>query len=594
MRFISSATSPFLLGPLLQTNVTASPLADLSITVSDGVSAVEWGQNLTYNIVATNAGPSAAPAGALITSTVPASLINISWTCTAAGGATCPNASGTGAINETTAANWPAGGTLTYTVLATASGAGTGTITHSASATAPGGVVDPDSANNTGADVDNAGSGLRTLTLNKAGGGQGSVTSVLAGINCGTACATQGSDFPLNSSVVLYASAPPGSIFAGWSGGGCSGLATSCTVSMDAAKAVVASFAVPLDVTTVLIGPGGSANPGNGVVQPVVAGGTVSYTITPDAGYAPVITDDCGPAGAQTGGALVGSTYTTNAVSQSCSVSISFTNAGVVTVTPSVGANGSITPNAPKSVAPGGAVSYLVTPNSGYFALPPGGTCPAGTWAGNVYTIDPVAANCTVTFAFAAGVQVTSSVAAGSGTVTPASATIASGGQVQFTFAPAAGFSAAIDAASTCPAGTWVGNVYTVPNIVANCNLAARFDPITFTVTASVGSGSGTASPPVQAVIQGNSTAITLAPGAGLRARLTAGSTCVGSFSANNTVFTVANVTANCSAVFDFSPSIASVPTLSEVGFMILGLLMMFTVWLRQLRRGDLPLSQRS
>lgn len=587
---IASASSPQLLGPLVQTNVTTSPLADLAVTVDDGVTATTWGQNLTYTVTVINQGPSNAPAGVLVQSTPPTTLTGLMWTCAASGGAVCPNANGTGAINETTAAALPTGGSLVYTVQATATGTGTGTITHSAKATVPGGTIDPDASNNTGADVDNVGPALQTLSLNKSGTGQGTVTSVLAGINCGTACSSQSNDFPSNSQVVLYATAPTGSIFAGWSGGGCSGTATSCTVTMDTAKSVTAAFAIPVNVTTAVIGGNGTVTPSNGVVQPVLAGGSASYTVTPNAGYAPVFTDNCGPGGAVTGGTLVGNTYTTNAVAQDCTVSISFSNTGVVTVTPAVGANGSITPNAPKSVSTGGSVSYVVTPNSGYAATTPGGTCTAGTWAGNVYTISPVSANCTVNFNFASALTVTGSIASGSGTITPASTSVTAGGQAQFTITPTTGYSAVIDAATTCPAGSWSGNVYTVPNVTVNCNVAARFDLNSYAVNATLGAGPGAVSPATQTVSHGSSAAITLTPtSAGYRARLAAGNTCVGSFNADNTVFTVAGVTASCTAVFDFvlgSPT--AIPTLSEWGLLLLAMLLMLGFWLQQHGQGAL------
>ncbi len=78
---------------------------------------------------------------------------------------------------------------------------------------------------------------LQTLTVSRAGAGAGTVTSSPGGIDCGTACSAQ---FALNQQVTLTAAAAAGSSFAGWSGA-CSGAAT-CTVSMDAAKAVTASF----------------------------------------------------------------------------------------------------------------------------------------------------------------------------------------------------------------------------------------------------------------------------------------------------------------------------------------------------------------
>lgn len=78
------------------------------------------------------------------------------------------------------------------------------------------------------------------LTLTLAGSGSGSVTSAPAGIDCGTDCSetlTEG------ASVVLTATPDEGSTFEGWSGGGCAGAAT-CTVSVDGATSVTATFAV--------------------------------------------------------------------------------------------------------------------------------------------------------------------------------------------------------------------------------------------------------------------------------------------------------------------------------------------------------------
>ncbi len=78
-----------------------------------------------------------------------------------------------------------------------------------------------------------------TLTVAKAGTGTGTVTSAPAGINCGTDCSE-----PYNhgTSVVLTAAAAVGSTFAGWSGGGCTGAAATCTVSVTAAATVTATF----------------------------------------------------------------------------------------------------------------------------------------------------------------------------------------------------------------------------------------------------------------------------------------------------------------------------------------------------------------
>jgi Ig-like domain CHU_C associated/Divergent InlB B-repeat domain len=74
-------------------------------------------------------------------------------------------------------------------------------------------------------------------------GGNGSITSVPAGINCGTICTFS---FGSGTSVTLTASAFPGYIFKGWAGSTCSGTGT-CTVVMDNAKNVQAIFEMDAD-----------------------------------------------------------------------------------------------------------------------------------------------------------------------------------------------------------------------------------------------------------------------------------------------------------------------------------------------------------
>jgi hypothetical protein len=79
-----------------------------------------------------------------------------------------------------------------------------------------------------------------TLSVTKAGTGSGTVTSNPAGINCGSNCSET---YNYNTSVTLNATAATGSTFTGWSGAGCSGTGT-CTVIMEAAKSVTASFSL--------------------------------------------------------------------------------------------------------------------------------------------------------------------------------------------------------------------------------------------------------------------------------------------------------------------------------------------------------------
>jgi peptidoglycan hydrolase-like protein with peptidoglycan-binding domain len=76
-----------------------------------------------------------------------------------------------------------------------------------------------------------------SLTVTKAGPGSGNITSTPSGIACGSTCSAS---FSSGTTVTLTAFATDG-FFNGWSGGGCSGLGT-CVVTMDAAKAITATF----------------------------------------------------------------------------------------------------------------------------------------------------------------------------------------------------------------------------------------------------------------------------------------------------------------------------------------------------------------
>ena len=73
-----------------------------------------------------------------------------------------------------------------------------------------------------------------SLTLTKTGAGKGIVKSHPAGINCGYACTSVTASFDEGEEVLLEVSKVAlGSTFGGWSGGGCSGTAPTCTVAID-------------------------------------------------------------------------------------------------------------------------------------------------------------------------------------------------------------------------------------------------------------------------------------------------------------------------------------------------------------------------
>ena len=88
-----------------------------------------------------------------------------------------------------------------------------------------------------------------TLTVNPAGTGSGTVTSNDGLISCpGTCSATYDS----GTVVTLTASAASGSTFGGWSGS-CTGPSTTCTVTMNGARSVTATFNVSVQRFTLTV-----------------------------------------------------------------------------------------------------------------------------------------------------------------------------------------------------------------------------------------------------------------------------------------------------------------------------------------------------
>ena len=111
---------------------TLNPVADLSITKTDGLSSAQPGDPMTYTIVVGNAGPSAVT-GAPVIDALPAGLAAATWTCAPSSGATCA-ASGVGNIN--TVVGLAVGATATFTVT-TSITATTGVIINTAQIDAP-------------------------------------------------------------------------------------------------------------------------------------------------------------------------------------------------------------------------------------------------------------------------------------------------------------------------------------------------------------------------------------------------------------------------------------------------------------------------
>jgi len=146
-----------------------------------------------------------------------------------------------------------------------------------------------------------SGSGVYTLSVTKTGAGSGTVTSVPAGISCGTDCSET---YSPNTIVTLTAASDSGSVFAGWTVGGawsssggsaCPGTGP-CTVTMNSAQTVAASFNLVISGGLTVLSPNGgevvkkgttsviswsyTGNPGATVKIELLKGGVVNKTLT--------------------------------------------------------------------------------------------------------------------------------------------------------------------------------------------------------------------------------------------------------------------------------------------------------------------------
>ncbi len=156
------------------------------------------------------------------------------------------------------------------------------------------------------------------LSITKSG--SGTVTSSPAGINCGNTCSAS---FATNSTVTLTANPASGSTFSGWSGA-CSGISTTCTVSMRAnqsAKAVFAIQTYPLSVSI--------SGDGSGTVSSSPAGINCGSACTTSFAVNSAITLTASPASGSTfsgwGGACSGTGTCTVSMGAAKSVAAQFT-----------------------------------------------------------------------------------------------------------------------------------------------------------------------------------------------------------------------------------------------------------------------------
>ncbi|MBO9664849.1 hypothetical protein, partial [Dokdonella sp.] len=129
-------------------SLTPIASADVSVTKT-GPASVGYDGALSYAVVITNHGPSAAD-GTTYSDTLPAAITNVAALCgPVTGGAVCAAPTVAGNSVSGTIATLPAGGSVTITITGNAPTSGN-SVTNSASAQPPAGTTDPDPGNNTG------------------------------------------------------------------------------------------------------------------------------------------------------------------------------------------------------------------------------------------------------------------------------------------------------------------------------------------------------------------------------------------------------------------------------------------------------------
>jgi len=279
----------------------------------------------------------------------------------------------------------------------------------------------------------------RTLTVTKAGGGDGTVASTPPGIDCGSTCSAAFDD---GTVVTLSASASPGFTFVGWSGD-CAGT-DNCTVTMDADHAVTATFtATSPQRRTLLVSRAGD---GTGTVTSTppgidcgstcsasfVTGTVVVLTATPAAGSTFAgWSGDCSGTGACT---------LTMTAGHSVTATFILPSSRILTVTKAGSGTGTVT-SAPAGIDCGSTCSagFGNGTQVTLTATPAAGSTFAG-WSGDCSG----AGTCTVTMTAAHSVTATFT----SQSSRALTVTITGGGSGTVTSAPAG-----IDCGATCSAG---------------------------------------------------------------------------------------------------------------------------------------------
>ncbi len=177
-----------------------------------------------------------------------------------------------------------------------------------------------------------------SLTVSKAGTGNGTVTSNPTGINCGTDCSE---NYTSGTTVTLTATPANGSVFTGWSGA-CTGTGT-CQVTMSQARSVTATFNTPTYYTLMVIKAGSGTGTVTSSPSGITCGSDCSESYTSGTTVTLAATPGSGSTFTGWSGACTGTGTCQLTMSQVQTVTATFTITFPLTVTKAGAGSGTVT-----------------------------------------------------------------------------------------------------------------------------------------------------------------------------------------------------------------------------------------------------------
>ncbi len=300
---------------------------------------------------------------------------------------------------------------------------------------------------------------------------------------------------------------------------------------------ITASFEINTHTITATSGSGGSISPSG--TTAVSQGSSLTYTITPDAGYhvADVMVDGVS-ANVETsytvnpvdGSSMEGSsTYTFSNITADHTISASFAM-DTHTITATAGAGGSISPAGTTTVAQGSSRTCTITPNAGYHLLSVtvdgvsarvetshtvnsvDGSSSEGS---STYTFSNITADHTISASFEINTHTITATAGEHGSISPAGTISLNHGNRQvYIITPETGYHVADVLVDGISVGA--GTSYSFSSVAANHTISVSFeiDTVSYTITAASGANGSISPSGTTTVAQGSSQIYTITPDA--------------------------------------------------------------------------------